>query len=145
MPAEVEAVSTNVLASAARQAWQILLWQVGWIVAGAGLSALAWDAKAGWSVLAGGGIGLIWTVYMGLTLFRHSLNHGVRLSALTFFGGWLIKVALTFSLLIVAMRSKAMAPLPLLGGLGLALVAYATRLIFRVKHADGPGDQSHGK
>jgi F0F1-type ATP synthase assembly protein I len=130
-------VSTNVLAATARQAWQILVWQVGWIVAIAVLSAIVFDAKAGWSVLVGGSIGLIWTVYMGLTLLRHSVDHGVRLSALTFFAGWLIKVALTFGLLIVAFRSKAMAPLPVLGGLSGALVAYWAWLAFRVRNGDG--------
>jgi F0F1-type ATP synthase assembly protein I len=130
-------VSTNVLAATARQAWRILVWQVGWIVAIAALSAVVFDAKAGWSVLVGGSIGLIWTVYMGLTLLRHSVDHGARLSALTFFGGWLIKVALTFSLLIVAFRSKAMAPLPVLGGLSVALVAYWAWLAFRPRNGDG--------
>src|SRR5690606_1799852 len=51
-------MSSNALAAGARQAWQILLWQMGWIVAIAAVAALALDRKAGWSVLAGGGIGL---------------------------------------------------------------------------------------
>lgn len=130
-------MSSNALAAGARQAWQILLWQAGWIVAIAALSAVALDLRAGWSVLAGGGIGLIWTVYMALAMFRHSIDHGVRLSAARFFAGWLIKLVLTFSLLIIAFRSKAMAPLPLLGGLSVALIAYWAWLTFRVKHADG--------
>lgn len=130
-------MSSNALAAGARLAWQILLWQVGWIVATAAVSAVVLDVKAGWSVLAGGGIGLIWTVYMALTMLRHSVNHGVRLSAVGLFAGWLIKLILTISLLIVALRSKAMAPLPLLGGLGVALIAYWAWLTFRVKHADG--------
>jgi F0F1-type ATP synthase assembly protein I len=141
-------VSTNVLAATARQAWQILVWQVGWIVAIAILSAVVFGAKAGWSILAGGAIGLIWTVYMGLTLQRHSVDYGVRLSALTFFAGWLIKVTLTFGLLLIAFRSKAMAPLPLLAGLSAALVAYWAWLTFRVKHGDGGdgrGDNTNGK
>lgn len=130
-------MSSNALAAGARQAWQILLWQVGWIVAVAAVSAVVLDMKAGWSVLAGGGIGLIWTVYMAFTMFRHSIDHGVRLSAVGLFAGWLIKLVLTVSLLIIALRSKAMAPLPLLGGLGVALIAYWAWLTFRVKHADG--------
>ena len=138
-------MSTNVLAAMARQAWQILAWQVGWIVAIAVLTAVVWDAKAGWSVLVGGSIGLIWTVYMGFTLLRHSVDHGVRLSALTFFMGWLIKVALTFGLLVVAFRSTAMAPLPVLGGLSTALVAYWAWLAFRVGSGDGTGGGTNGK
>ena len=138
-------VGMNVLATTARLAWQILLWQVIWIGAAAALGAAMLNARVGWSVLAGGGIGLIWTVYMGLTLLKHSVDHGVRLSALTFFMGWLIKVVLTVSLLIVAFRSKVMAPLPLLGGLGVALVAYWAGLVVRVKHGDGRGDATNGK
>jgi len=114
----------------------MLLWQAGCVAGLAAASAIFWDIKAGWSVLAGGGIGLIWTVYMTLTLFRHSLNHGVQMSAMTFVAGWLIKVLLTVSLLILAFRSKAMAPLPLLAGLSGALVAYWVWLTFRVNHAD---------
>lgn len=130
-------MSSNALAAGARQAWQILLWQVGWIVTIAALSAVALDVRTGWSVLAGGGIGLIWTVYLALTLLRHSVNHGVRLGATKLFAGWLMKLVLTFSLLIIAFRSQALAPLPVLGGLSVALIAYWAWLTFRVKHADG--------
>lgn len=130
-------MSSNALAAGARQALQILLWQAGWIAVIAAVSAVVLGARAGWSVLAGGGIGLIWTAYMAFTLFRHSVDHGVRLSAVGFFAGWLIKLVLTFSLLIIALRSKAMAPLPLLSGLSVALIAYWAWLTFWVKHADG--------
>ena len=63
------------------------------------------------SALVGGGIGLVWTVYMALVLFKHSLTHGVRLSAISLFAGWLFKVVVTVSLLVIALRSKALAPL----------------------------------
>lgn len=129
---------SNALADGARQAWQILLWQVGWVMAAAALGALLVDARTGWSVLAGGGIGSIGTMQMALTMFRHSVDHGKRLSAARLFGGWLLKLVLTTSLLAIAFRSQAMAPLPLLLGLGVALVAYWARLSFsRVKYADG--------
>lgn len=133
-------MSSNALAAGARQAWQILLWQVSWVVAAAAASAVVLDARAGWSVLAGGGIGLIWTVYMALTMLRHSVDHGRRLSAVRLFAAWLIKMVLTVSMLIVAFRSQAMAPLPLLSGLSVALIAYWAWLTFRVKHADGVND-----
>ena len=58
------------------------------------------------SALVGGGIGLVWTVYMALVLFKHSLTHGVRLSAISFFAGWLFKVVVTVSLLVIALRSQ---------------------------------------
>jgi F0F1-type ATP synthase assembly protein I len=108
---------------------------VGCIAGAAGVFALVWGAKAAWSILAGGGIGLIWTVYMAVVLYKHSLDYGARLSALSFVGGWVVKVALTFSLLVIAFRSAAIAPLPLLAGLFVALLAYWAYFSFRVDHA----------
>lgn len=129
---------SNALADGARQAWKILLWQIGWVALAALLGALAVDARAGWSVLAGGGIGSLGTLHMALTMSRHSLDHGRRLSPGKLFGGWLLKLVLTTSLLVIAFRSRAMAPLPLLLGLGVALGAYWARLSFsRVKYAGG--------
>lgn len=130
-------MSSNALAAGARQALLILRWQAGWVAAIAAVSAVVLNPRAGWSVLAGGGIGLIWTAYMAFSMFRHSADHGVRLSAVGLFAGWLMKTVLTVSLLLIALRSKAMAPLPLLGGLSVALIAYWAWLTFRVKHADG--------
>lgn len=117
-------MSSNVLADAARRSFRVLLWQVACVAGLAAVAAIFWGTRTGGSVLAGGGIGLIWTVYMALTLFRHSLNHGMRMSAATFLTGWLIKVALTVTLLIVAFRSKAIVPPALLAGLAAALISY---------------------
>lgn len=129
---------SNALADGARQAWQILLWQVCWVAVAAALGALAMDVRVGWSVLAGGGIGSIGTMQMALTMLRHSVDHGERLSPARLFGGWLLKLVLITSLLAIAFRSRAMAPLPLLLGLGVALFAYWARLSFgRVKYAGG--------
>jgi F0F1-type ATP synthase assembly protein I len=96
---------------------------------------MIWGSKVGWSVLAGGAIGQIWTVYMAIALYRHSLDHGIRMSALSFVGGWMIKVALTISLLIIALRSAAISPPALLAGLSVALFAYWAYLSFRTDHA----------
>ena len=117
-------VSRNGLADAARQSLGILRWQLGWIVAAALVSGLALEARVGWSVLTGGVIGSIWTVYMALTLFKHSLSHGARMSALSFMLAWIIKVVLTISLLVIAFRSGVFVPLALLGGLFCAMAAY---------------------
>lgn len=134
-------MSSNALALAARQSLHILRWQLGWVAALAIVCALIFGARAGWSVLAGGGVGLIWTVTMAAMLFRHSLTHGMRMSALSFAAAWLIKVALTIALLIVAFRSRAFTPPALLGGLFGALVSYWAWLVFRAKNnavrADG--------
>lgn len=128
---------SNALADAARQAWRILLWQILWVAALALLGVLAAGAQAGWSLLAGGCIGCIGTMHMALTMQRHSVDHGRRLSPARLFGGWLLKLVLTTSLLAIAFRSQTMAPLPLLLGLGGALVAYWSRLSFgRVRYAD---------
>jgi ATP synthase protein I len=123
-------VSRNVLADAARESLKILWWQLGWAAALAALCAALFGARAGWSALAGAGIGLIWTVYMAFAQFRHSLNQGVGLSAISFFAGWMIKVALTVSLLVIAFRSGAIAPLAVLAGLFGAMVSYWSWLAF---------------
>jgi len=117
-------VSANVLAAAARQSLRILLWQALWIAVLTAIFAVTVGKQAAVSALAGGGIGLVWTVYMALVLLKHSLTHGARLSAVSFFAGWLFKVVVTASLLVVAFRSRVFAPLPLLGGLFCAMTAY---------------------
>jgi ATP synthase protein I len=129
-------VSRNVLADAARDALRTLVWQMGWIVAIAAVCAVAWGQGFGFAVLVGGAIGSIWTIYMAFTLFKHSLSHGVQMSALSFMVAWVVKLALTVGLLIVAFQSRLFAPLGLIGGLATALVAYWVRLTFRVNHAD---------
>ena len=131
-------LSVNSLAVAARQALRILRWQAGWIVALAIVLAIVWGGSAGWSALAGGSIGMVWTVYMAFALFKHSVNHGVRLSAMTFFAGWMLKVVLTISLLVIAFRAPGVVPLALLAGLFGTMVAYWAWLTFRVNenHAD---------
>jgi F0F1-type ATP synthase assembly protein I len=123
-------VSRNVLADAARQSLRILRWQLGWVVAAALVSGWVLGARTGWSVLTGGAIGSVWTVYMALTLFKHSLSHGAQMSAASFVAAWIIKVALTISLLVIAFRSKVFVPPALLGGLFCAMVAYWARVAF---------------
>lgn len=118
------AVSRNVLADAARQSLRILRWQLGWVVAAALVSGISLSARTGWSVLAGGAIGLVWTVYMALTLFKHSLSHGAYMSPVSLVSAWIIKAALTISLLVIAFRSKLFVPPAVLGGLFCAMVAY---------------------
>lgn len=117
-------MSSNVLADAARRALRTLLWQLIAVLMLAAMAAVLWNVRTGVSVLAGGGIGLIWTMYMAYTLFKHSLNHGVHMTALTFVSGWLIKVALTVALLIAAFKSGALVPPAVLAGLAGALIAY---------------------
>ena len=141
-------MSSNSLGNAARQSVKILQWQLGWIVAMATLSGVLWGARTGWSVLAGGGIGLLWTAYMAFTLFRHSLNHGARLGMASFLIAWLVKLAVTLGLLVIAFRSRAMAPLGLIAGLFGALLAYWAWLAFGMsqrKSAAGTAGNGSGK
>ena len=128
--------STNALATAARQSVRILLWQALWIGALATIFAVTLGTKAAVSALVGGGIGLVWTLYMALVLFKHSLTHGVRLSAISFFAGWLFKVVMTVSLLVIALRSKALTPLLVLMGLFGAMVAYWAWFVVGKKYAN---------
>ena len=128
-------MSTNVLAAAARQSLRILAWQALWIVALASIFAVAFGKQAALSALAGGGIGLVWTVYMALVLFKHSLSHGMRMGAMSFLAGWLFKVVVTLSLLVIALRSRVFAPLWLLVGLFGAMVAYWAWFVFGKKYA----------
>lgn len=107
-----------------------------------------YGARAGWSVLAGGGIACLWTAYMAFTLYRHSLNRGASLSALAFVTAWLAKMAFTIGLLVVAFRSGGMAPLGLIAGLFVALLAYWVWLAFglsqRKPAAGGSADRGKG-
>ena len=128
-------VSTNALAAAARQSLRILVWQALWIGVLATIFAVTLGARVALSALVGGGIGLVWTLYMALVLFKHSLTHGVRMSAVSFFAGWLFKIVMTVSLLVVALRSKALTPLPVLAGLFGSMVAYWAWFVFGKKYA----------
>lgn len=128
-------MSRNALAAAARQSLRILLWQALWIGVLAAIFAATLDMRAALSALAGGGIGLVWTVYMAWALYKHSLTHGVRMSPLSFLAGWLFKVVVTISLLLVVLRSRMFAPLAVLAGLFGAMVAYWAWFVFGKKYA----------
>lgn len=133
-------MSRNVLADAARESLRILAWQVGWIVACALLGAVLFDSKVALAVMVGGAIGSIWTIYMAITLFKHSLSHGVRMGAASFVVAWIVKLVLTVSLLVIAFRSRAFEPFGLLSGLFGSMLAYWSWMVFRVKHADRTHD-----
>ena len=128
-------MSSNSLAAAARQSLRILLWQALWIGVLAAIFAVTLDTRAALSALAGGGIGLVWTVYMAWVLFKHSLTHGMRMSPVSFLAGWLFKVVVTLGLLLVVLRSRMFAPLAVLGGLFGSMVAYWAWFVFGKKYA----------
>jgi ATP synthase protein I len=87
-----------------------------------GLAASSWTA--GWSALAGGGIGIVATAYMAYSLFRSGADATPGRALRGFIVGWLVKVALTITLLIIAFRSTFIAPLPLLVGYAATYLAY---------------------
>jgi F0F1-type ATP synthase assembly protein I len=72
---------------------------------------------------------------MALVLFKHSLTHGTRMSAMSFLAGWLFKVVVTVSLLVIVMRSRMFAPLAVLAGLFGSMVAYWAWFVFGKKYA----------
>jgi F0F1-type ATP synthase assembly protein I len=109
-----------------------------WSGALATIFAVTLGTKAAVSALVGGGIGLVWTVYMALVLFKHSLTHGVRMSAMTFLAGWLFKVVVTISLLVIVLRSRMFAPPAVLAGLFGSMVAYWAWFVFGKKYASEP-------
>lgn len=117
-------MSANPFAVAARRSLLLFVWQAACVLGVAAVAAIGWGARAGWSILAGGGIGLLWTLYLALTLLRHSVDYGARVSAASFFKAWVVKIAMTVALLIVAFRSQSILPLVLLGGLFASMVAY---------------------
>jgi F0F1-type ATP synthase assembly protein I len=112
------------MAVAARRSLLLFVWQVACVATLAAGVAIGWGGRAGWSIVAGGGINLLWTLYMALTLLRHGVNYGAQVSAASFFKGWIIKIVLTVGLLIVALRSRNLEPLGVLSGLFAAMVAY---------------------
>lgn len=128
-------VSNNALAAGARQSLRILLWQALWIGVLATIFAVTLGKQAALSALAGGGIGLVWTMYMALVLYKHGLTHGMRMSAASFLAGWLFKVVMTVSLLLVVLRSRMFAPLAVLAGLFGSMVAYWAWFVFGKKYA----------
>ncbi|MFO7304654.1 MAG: ATP synthase subunit I [Gammaproteobacteria bacterium] len=117
-------MSANPFAVAARRSLLLFAWQLACILLVALVVAVVGSGRAGGSILAGGGIGLVWTVYLALILLKHSLDFGARVSAASFFKGWLFKIVVTGALLIGAFRVERLEPLAVLGGLFTAMVAY---------------------
>jgi F0F1-type ATP synthase assembly protein I len=92
------------------------------IAAVSGLAARNWTAVA--SALAGGGIGIVATAYMAFSMFRVGADASSGRVLRGFVVGWIVKVVLTITLLIIAFRSKFIAPLPLLVGYAATYLAY---------------------
>lgn len=125
------------VAAALRQALLIVLGQLGATLVVAGLFALGWGRQSMLAALVGGGIGVVASAYllMAMVKRRARIDKGPAVGAL--FLSWLVKTVLTISLLMVALKSKGLPPLPLLAGLFASLVGYWLSLVVtRVNHAD---------
>lgn len=116
--------ASSILAANRRQALQMTLWQALSALALAVMCCVLWGAKSGWSVLTGGGIGIVSTGYMAFALLRQRVDASAAQVALSFFVGWVIKILLTIGLLWLAFRSQVMAPLSLIAGFGVTLFAF---------------------
>lgn len=97
-----------------RQAMVVVLGQglLGAIVAIACLAA--WGSRAGASALLGAGIGIAATSLMAFAMLRHGEDADPQRVAWSFFSGWVVKVAFTIALLVLAFRSRRVEAGPLL-------------------------------
>jgi F0F1-type ATP synthase assembly protein I len=88
---------------------QVLL---GAIVAIACLAV--WGTRAGASALLGALIGIAATSLMAFAMLRHADGASVQRVAWSFFSGWLVKIAFTLAMLVVAFRSPGVDAAPML-------------------------------
>jgi ATP synthase protein I len=71
-------------------------------------------ARAGASALLGAAIGVAATTLMALAMLRRGEGQSAAGAVIGFFTGWLVKVALTVALLVMAFRSPRVDAVPLL-------------------------------
>lgn len=114
----------NEVATTRRHARRILLGQLGVTLVVAAASALIWGRGAGMSALIGGMIGVTATGYMAFSLLRHGPGTPAGRIARSFFLGWVVKVAMTIALLVIAFRAPGVTPLALLAAYVATFVVY---------------------
>jgi ATP synthase protein I len=109
-----EALSNLDLQMARRQALAVVASQVtlGAIVAIA--CFMARGVHAGASALLGAGIGVVATSLMAFAMLRHGEAASAQRVAWSFFSGWLVKIAFTLAMLVVAFRSPGVDAAPML-------------------------------
>ena len=110
--------------SSVRFATRVLIGQFAITALLAGASLLVRGQRAASSALVGGVIGIVATGYMAFALMRPVANNTASRAARGFFIGWLVKVVMTVTLLVIAFRSKAVEPLFLLVGYAVTYLAY---------------------
>jgi ATP synthase protein I len=99
-----------------RQAWVALALA---LVAG-----LGFGFGAARSVLLGGGVGVVATLFFVLALFRHREGTPAARVAFGFYLGQVLKVLLTVALLALVFRSRGASPLAVLAGYMATYLAY---------------------
>ena len=92
------------------------------------------------SALLGAAIGVVATSLMAFAMLRHGEGASAQRVAWSFFSGWVVKIAFTLGLLVVAFRSPGIAAGPLLAtlALGVASTGLATWVFFVVVSNCGP-------
>jgi F0F1-type ATP synthase assembly protein I len=131
-----EALSNTEIQQSRRQALAVVLGQglLGAVVAIACL--VVWGPRAGASALLGAGVGIAATSLMAFAMLRHGAEANAQRVAWSFFSGWLVKVAFTLVMLVVAFRSPGVEAAPL-------LVAYvATFFGYGIGAARGGGHKT---
>jgi F0F1-type ATP synthase assembly protein I len=120
-----EALSKLEIQQGRRQALAVVLGQglLGAIVAVACLAV--WGPRAGASALLGAGIGIAATSMMAFAMLRHGAGADAQRVAWSFFSGWLVKIAFTLVLLVVAFRSPGVDAAPLLAAYVATFFGYA--------------------
>jgi F0F1-type ATP synthase assembly protein I len=88
------------------------------------LSGLIRGQQASFSAIAGGLIGIVATAYMAFALLRPGASSTATSAFRGFVVGWLVKVVMTITLLVIAFRSKGVAPLFLVVGYAATYFAY---------------------
>ena len=76
------------------------------------------------AVLIGGGIGIVAAGYLLIAMIRSSARVTGRPNLVGLLLAWVVKTTLTVSLLLIALRSKALPPPALLAGFGGSLLGY---------------------
>ena len=107
-----------------RRAVRVVLWQglLGAVVAAACLAV--WGPRAGASALLGAGVGIAATSLMAFAMLRHGSGADAQRVAWSFFSGWLVKVAFTLVMLVVAFRSPGVDAAPLLAAYVATFLGY---------------------
>jgi F0F1-type ATP synthase assembly protein I len=113
-------VYANMRVAAWRDALRVLAVQAAAVIVVAGLGSAIWGWRTGLGALIGAAIGLLANAYLAVALLGKPLLSGKPSSVVI---SWLIRVGLTLSLLIIAMRANFVPPLSLIAGLAMVSLA----------------------